>query len=266
MESDELVPVTDWAAIASGTGTRGDQDAERPDMVDAYLFLLASEQAIYVEAEEGSRAYVVELGEGKELHLVPTRSIQPGTYIVARVDGEGDYIPAIADALLGDQAERLRFAQQRWTESLQQLIASAGMRAVISRLKAAGSARAKHGNVRRWASSDSIRTADREDFRAIMQVIGLASEEDSLWQDMDLIDQAHLRAGQVVRKLLNREIRKGDTRELERRGWQGYDVKEIEGEGALRVARVEARAPETVRISARQTRELFSVERDLWQG
>ena len=45
------------------------------------------------------------------------------------------------------------------------------------------------------------------------------------------IDQAHRRAGQRVRALLNREIQKGDTRDLERRGWQDYDVEEIEGEG-----------------------------------
>ena len=140
------------------------------------------------------------------------------------------------------------------------------MNTVVSKLKAAGSPRASRGNVRRWASGSAIRTEDRQDFAAIMHVTGMASKEQELWEDMHRIDQAHLRAGQVVRKLLNREIRTGDTRELERRGWQDYEVEEIDGEGALRVARVEARAPDIMRISARQTRELFDVERDLWQG
>ncbi len=83
---------------------------------------------------------------------------------------------------------------------------------------------------------------------------------------MEIIDQAHRRAGQRVRRLLVKEILDGDTRELEVRGWQDYDVEEIEGEGALRVARVEARHPDMLRVSARQTRQLLPVERDLWQG
>jgi hypothetical protein len=266
MPPEELLPVTDWAAIAAGTGARGDQDVGRPDIVNAYLFLLASEQAIYVEADEGSRAYIVELGASKELHMVPTRSILPGSYIVTRVGGDGDYIPAIADSLLGEEAGRLRRAQERWTARLQRLIASAGMQAVETRLRAAGSPRATSSNIRRWASGGSIWTENYEDFLAIMQVVGLGEEAARLWQDMDLIDQAHRRAGQRVRKLLNREIRRADTEELERRGWQDYDVEEIEGEGALRVARVEARDPDLVRVSARQTRQLLAVERDLWQG
>ena len=264
--SAELIPVTDWAAIASGTGASRAEDEERPDTVDAYLLLLASEQAVYLEAEEGSRAYVVELGTSKELHMVATRSIQPGTYIVNRVGGEGDYIPAIADTLLAAEAPRLRAVQRRWKELLQDVVRSAGITAVLSRLAEAGSPRATRGNLRRWASAVSIRTEDHADFAALMKVIGLEAETDELWRAMDVIDQAHLRAGQRVRGLLVREILKGDTRELEDRGWQDYDVEEIKGEGALRVARVEARAPTTMRVGVRQTRQLFPVERDLWQG
>ena len=264
--SVELMPVTDWAAIASGTGASTDGPEERPDTVDAYLLLLASEQAVYLEAEDGSRAYVVELGSSKELHMVATRSIQPGTYVVNRVGGEGDYIPVIADALLGDESPRLRASQRRWKERLRDLIHSAGAQAVLSRLEAAGAPRATRSNLRRWASATSIRTEDYADFAALMKVIGLRAEAEDLWRDMDLIDQAHRRAGQRVRALLIREILDGDTRELELRGWQDYDVEEIEGEGLLRVARVEARAPATLRVGARETRQLFPVERDLWQG
>lgn len=266
MESKELVPVTDWSAIVSSTGAAAEHGGEREQTVDAYLLMLASDQAIYLEAEEGSRAYVVEIAEGKELHQVSTRSIQSGSYLVTRVGGEGDYIPDIADALLGDEAPRLRAEQLRWTGDLQTLITEIGLAAVCDRLKDAGSGRASPSNARRWASDSSIRTASFADFLAIMQVIGLEPEAESLWRDMDLIDQAHLRAGQRVRALLNREIRQGDTNELERRGWQDYDIAEIEGEGALRVARVEARAEDPVRIGPQKARRLIAVERDLWQG
>jgi hypothetical protein len=264
--SADLLPVTDWAAIAAGTGGAADGGADRPDTVDAYLLLLASEQAVYVEAEDGSHAYIAELGSSRELHMVPTRSIQPGTYLVNRVGGEGDYIPAIADTLLGQHAPRLRAAQRRWKEPLRQLVESRGVQAMLSRLEAAGAQRANRANLRRWLSAGSIRTEHRADFGALTEVAGIADDTDELWRDMEMIDQAHRRAGQRVRRLLVKEILDGDTRELEVRGWQDYDVEEIEGEGALRVARVEARHPDTLRVSARQTRQLLPVERDLWQG
>lgn len=266
IDPSELLPVTDWAAIASGTGGSTDATDERPDTVEAYLMLLASEQAVYVEAEEGSRAYVVELGSSRELHMVPTRSIQPGTYIVNRVGGEGDYIPAIADSLLGEHAPRLRAAQRRWKEPLRELVETVGVRAMLSRLEAAGAERANRANLRRWLSAGSIRTEHYADFAALMNLAGLAEETAELWRDMEVIDKAHRRAGQRVRALLVKEILDGDTRQLEVRGWQDYDVEEIEGEGALRVARVEARYPDVLRVSSRQTRQLLPVERDLWQG
>ena len=264
--SAELIPVTDWAAIASRTGGAVAAGEERPDTVDAYLLVLASGEAVYLEAEEGSRAYVVELGSSKELQMVPTRSIEPGMYLVVRVGGEGDYIPAIADALLGGEAARLRAAQRRWKDRLHGLIASHGSQAVVKLLTSAGAPRASRANLRRWASPNSIRTEDLADFIPLMNVIGLEGEARELWKDMDLIDQAHLRAGQRVRRLLVREILNGDTHQLETSGWQDYDVGGIEGEGALRVARVEARAPGTLRVGSRQTRVLVRVERDLWQG
>lgn len=263
---NELLPPTDWSAISARSKPRDDAPPGRAELVQAHLLLLASDEAVYLEAEEGSRAYVVALGAEKELRQVPTRSIEPGTYLVTRKGGEGDYIPAIADSLLGGQAAALRSAQRSWKWLLQDLVATVGLRGVVRRLKEAGSARATDMNARRWASDASIRTQDFQDFYAIMSVIGLEAQAEDLWNQMALIDQAHLRAGQRVRALLEREILKADTRELERRGWMDYDVAEIEGEGALRVARVEARAPDTVSVSGRTTRQPFPVERDLWQG
>jgi hypothetical protein len=266
-DSHELLAPTDWAAIgATSTPTEDGPAGRTPEIVQAYLLLLASDEAVYLEAEEGSRAYVVALGAEKELRQVPTRSIAPGTYLVTREGGEGDYIAAIANSLLGEGAGELRAAQRRWKGMLQELVQRLGLHAVVRRLEEAGSLRATEMNARRWASDSSIRTQDYRDFQAIMSVIGLDAEAEDLWKQMALIDQAHLKAGQRVRALLEHEILEGDTRELERKGWMDYDVAEIEGEGALRVARVEARAPETMPVQARTTRRPFQVERDLWQG
>jgi hypothetical protein len=199
--------------------------------------------------------------------MVPTRSILPGAYLVNRVGGEGDYIPAIADSLLGEQAGRLRAAQRRWKEPLRHLARAIGVHAMLSRLEAAGAERANRANLRRWLSAESIRTEHYTDFAALTTVAGVGAEAEELWKDMELIDQAHRRAGQRVRALLVKEILDGDTRELEARGWQDYNVEEIEGEGALRVARVEARHPDVLRVNARDTRQLLPVDGELlWHG
>lgn len=266
LTAEDLQPVTDWGAIVVGTGARSSGSPDQSDVIEAYVFLLASDQAVYLEAEDGSRAQVVELGDAKQLRQVSTGAIQVGTYLVTRLGGEGDYIPAIADSLLGEEAARLRAAQCDSKARLRWVVDAAGPDETIARLREAGSQRASKGNLRRWLSPGSIRTEDFADFAAIMSVIGADDSAIALWGEMAKIDQAHLRAGQRVRALLNEQIVKGDTRELERRGWQDYDVPEIEGEGALRVARVESRGPERILIEARRTRELLSVERDLWQG
>src|SRR5262249_49399759 len=99
-DADEVLPPTDWSAISARARPREEGAVAQPEHVPAYLLLLASDQAVYLEAEEGSRAYVVALGGDKELRQVSTRSIDPGTYLVIREGGEGDYIPAIADSLL----------------------------------------------------------------------------------------------------------------------------------------------------------------------
>jgi hypothetical protein len=265
-DADEVLPPTDWSAIGARARPPEESALAQPELVSAYLLLLASDQAVFLEAEEGSRAYVVELGGEKELRQVSTRSIDPGTYLVIREGGEGDYIPAIADSLLGANAQELRAAQRRWKSRLQELIDCRGLDHVLGCLKEEGAVRATDMNVRRWASDASIRTQDYRDFHAIMRVVGLDGEAEQLWQKMALIDRAHLRAGQRVRALLESEILTADTRELERRGWMDYDVPEIEGEGALRVARVADRAPETVLVPTRTTRHAFPVDRDLWQG
>ena len=71
---------------------------------------------------------------------------------------------------------------------------------------------------------------------------------------MSTIFAAHLQAGNEVRKLLVEEIRKADSAALLQRGWSDYDVESIEGEGALRVARIAGRA-----LSSRTSREAGSV-------
>jgi hypothetical protein len=95
-------------------------------------------------------------------------------------------------------------------------------------------------------------------------VIGEYERFDEIWRSMEEIDGAHRRAGHWVRLQLENEIRKADRNGLAMTGWQDFDVAEIEGEGALRVARIEGRSPSLEQVSRNRTRRLFELDRDLW--
>lgn len=261
VEAIDLFPVMDWNLIPHSVYTVKHFGGTQEVAVEAHCFTLASGQITYLEAEIGSRIFVVEFNPTKIAHLVPIESIQQGTYLVLRIGGEGDYIFSIADSILGKQAKDLRGEQLRWKELLCDLIDVKGIGLVSQSLRASGSARANHSNnVKRWASSNSIKTQDRKDFDAIMSVIGLASEANTLWQKMEIIHKAHQQAGQKLRKLLEREVLNADIRELERNGYIDCELPEVDGGGLLRVARVMERSPNTYMVSKRTTRKLIDSE------
>jgi hypothetical protein len=263
--ADDWVPQTDWRAVSAAASRRPDYEAGH-DSVDAWLYLLASGDGVYLEAGEGSRAYVVELEGDVSMHQELTSQIGPGDFLVLRTEGEGDYIRAIADSILGVRAVELREMQAWWKQCLGDRVRSAGWHSVRVALEAAGAIRANDQNVRQWLRPDSIRTRAPEDFSAILEVIGARERFREIWDGMGMIDSAHRRAGFQVRQLLVDLLLRGDSSALEARGWADFDVVEIEGEGALRVARVEDRAPATERVPRSRTRRPFAVGEDLWLG
>jgi len=263
IEARDLVPKANWQAILRAAPRPGDGQAE---IVRASLFVLAPGEGVYLSCEDGARAYVAEIGSAVSVRQEPVAEIGPGTFLVIRTEGDGDYIRAIADRLLGTKATALRAKQDRWSAQLREALEVMGAEEVVRELKKAGATHASVSNVRRWSERESIRTRDPADFFAILKLAGREHEAQDDWGAMGEIHAAHVGAGQRVRSLLVKEISKGDAEELAGRGWADYDVEEIEGEGTLRVSRVEARSPRTVDVAIHQTRRLFELDRDLWQG
>lgn len=261
--AEEWIPKADWQAISAAGGRRPGDDAAS-DPVDAWLFALASGEGVFLEASEGSRAYVIELEDDLSIHQESTSQIDKGDFVVLRTGGEGDYIRAIADSILGNKWHALREMQADWKQGLARAIADVGSHGLREALEAAGAVRATDNNIRAWLRPDSIRTRDPADFLAITTVIGAQDRFRELWDGMGAIDSAHRRAGMQVRALLIREILRSDRSLLVSQGWADFDVEEIEGEGTLRVARVDARAPEPQRIPRTRTRRPFPIGRDLW--
>jgi hypothetical protein len=264
--AEEWVPTADWRAI-SAAGRRRAGDDVGSEQVDAWLFALASGDGVYLEASEGSRAYIAEIEEDDvSIHQELTSRIGPGDFVVLRTEGEGDYVRPMADAILGKNAGALRGMQAGWKRELAAKLAELGIAGLRRALQSAGSVRATDQNIRQWLRPESIRPRDPADFSAIAAVIGARDRFRELWDAMGAIDSAHRRAGFQVRALLVEEIRSGDKSALTAQGWADFDAEGIEGEGALRVARVDGRAPEALRVPRTRTRHPFPIGRDLWLG
>jgi hypothetical protein len=263
--AEDWVPSADWKAISAVGRRRVGEDAGS-DPVQAWLFALASGDGVYLEAGEGSRAYIVELDGDVAVRQELTSQIEIGDVIVLRTEGEGDYIRPIADSILGRNARALREMQAGWKRQLAEKMSELGTRGLRRALDNAGAVRATDNNIRQWLRPDTIRPRDPADFSAITAVIGARERFRELWDGMGAIDSAHRRAGFQVRALLVEELVGGDRSLLISQGWADFDVEGIEGEGALRVARVEGRAPDAQLIPRTRTRRPFTIGRDLWLG
>ncbi len=265
VDADLLVPTVDWDALTRVSGGRR-RSADDVDDVPANLFLLADGHAVYLEAGDGPTIDVVvdlEPGATPRLRSERTRAIGTGDYIVLRSEGgSGDYIPGIADALLGKRAATLRASQARWKKALRETVRAKGFSRVERDLRSLG---VTSPNLRYRMWRNSLRSRDPNDFRILLEYIGVGDEAAALWTAMGEIFEAHLRAGQDVRKLLEKAVLATDPEELVQRGRVDVGLVEMDA-GTLSVVRVEARSPETVAVDEDDLRVMTEVEPDLWQG
>ncbi len=201
------------------------------------------------------------LDDQDRIDQVRVRDIGIGSAIVLRREGGGkDFIADVADALMGETAVELRTAQKRWKTVLRETVRKlGGVPNVEDTLRRRG-IRAK--NVRYWMSPENIRTQSRDDFRILMNLIGI-EEPDILWQQMGRIDRAHRKAGARIRDMLLEEVRNADLSTLEGDGFMDFELP-TEGAGTLTAFRVEGKAPDKELVSARLLRNPFPVGRNLW--
>lgn len=265
MEAALLVPTVDWDALARASGTQR-RGADDVDAVPANLFLLADGYSVFLEATDGPTIDVVvnlESGSQPKLRSERTRAIAQGDFIVLRSEGgSGDYIPGIADARLGRRASLLRASQAQWKEALRKKVREHGFPRVERELRALG---VPSPNLRYRLWKNSLRSRDPNDFRILMEYIGLADRAAEIWIAMGDIFEAHIRAGQDVRKLLENAVLAADSEQLIQTGRVDVRLTEMSA-GTLSVLRVEGRAPEPTSVDEDELRVMIRVEPDLWQG
>lgn len=271
LDPEDFLPSIDWDAVLRRVSARTMGDSEQVDdgeeYVTAILFQLEGEIVVPLDASEGARATVFTLNqeETDPVRRIPVTNIEPGMFLLVRTGGGGEYIVIVADRILRERSGKAREVQRNWKDQLRWKARQDGLGQVVHSLKRYGSRRANHVNVRNWMSYRTIKTEDQRDFRAIMNLIGLPEQFDEYWQTMTLIDRAHKRAGQLIRKQLLAEVRSADLHDLEKLGRMEFDLPDVEGV-SLNAIRIQDVHPETFEIDVSRLGQPFELDGNPWLG
>jgi hypothetical protein len=254
IDADAVLPLVNWQQIVQ---TARETAEETQDDVDARLFILESGRAVFLEADEQATARTIDVNnEEQPVQRVAVTELTPGMFVLLRTSGGGDYVVPVADRILGTSAENVRTQQRQWKQRLRELAKTEGITAISRRLREHGSRIAGIVNVRNWMSERSIKTANYEDFAAIMAVIGEAQRAKDFWNSMCVIDRAHRKAGFHISKLLLKQVKATDLRELELQGTLEFTLPEEEG-GSITAFRIEQIAPDLYRIPVTRIGHVF---------
>lgn len=262
---DELNPVVDWDAILKAgiaePGTPGETGTSAD--VKARLYLLEGQHAVFLSDDPDSTVLVIKTGAGPgddiEVSRVRIRELSRGDFLLLRTHGGGDMIVDVANVLLKEYRAEVRDKQRRWKRRLLDRVREYGLDAVAGMLRDRGAIRANETNLRNWMSERLIRPAAREDFNAIMALIGLQDRSDSYWKAMRMIEKAHHRAGRYIRKQLLERVRDVDAEALRREGLVRFQLEEGRG-GDLTAFRIVEVAPATTLVPSHHLNTPFSFE------
>ena len=271
LNPEDFLPSIDWEDILRMVSARTAGDPENADddeeYVTALLFQLEGEIVVPLDASEAARATVLMLNqeETDPVGRIPVTNIEPGMFLLLRTGGGGEYIVPVADRILSERSGRAREIQRDWKDHLRTRVRQDGLRQVVYALERYGSRRANQVNVRNWMSYRSIKTEDQRDFRAVMRLIGLEDRFDDYWQTMTLIDRAHRRAGQLIRKQLLAEVRGADLQDLEKLGRMDFELPGVEGVN-LTAFRIQDIHPQIYEINVARLGHPFELDGNPWLG
>lgn len=236
IQAEEVLPTIDWHHISKTVSQLHATNSH--EGVLAKLFFLENSLGVLLEYDDKATTLVIDLEEEiAPVNRKPSTDIKPGMFVLLRTSGGGDLIIPLADRLLGNKAELARKAQRLWKDRLRSIIEKIGIKNTITQLKKMGSPRANEVNLRNWLSYRSIKTDDYKDFLAIMTLLQYGSKAEKFWEIMKLIDHAHRKAGRHIRKLLLKQVKTADLKDLERLGKKTFELPEVEG-GSLTAFRV----------------------------
>ncbi len=264
IDADDLSNIVDKVeSVMSSLNNKGRDEYED---VEAICVLLEGDWVVFVEATEGAKALIIDPDEESDdrFSRIFVKDIQPGTFVLVRTSGGGDYIVPMANKFLGSLAQKAREYQNHWKELLRIYVRNRGLFETCIDLIDLGSEIANETNVRNWMSPRSIRTKTSRDFFAIMELVGLKDKKGEYWNMMSHINKAHLKAGFEIRDILLNQVRDLDMEDLQKQGKMDFKLSD-DDEGGLTAFRVERVLRERVQVPYSRIGDPFKLEEQLWR-
>jgi hypothetical protein len=165
-------------------------------------------------------------------------------FLILRTEGGRDLLKPIADRLMGKRARKARQLQKYWKDKFKRYVLYEGLEEVARKLRLWGSKRATLANVRYWASPDSIKPQNKDDFFAIMRLIQETQRADLFWNVASFIDRAHKKAGKVISRILLQKVAGVTAYELAGIGRMDIQLTE-NGGGKVTLLRIVDVSPES---------------------
>ena len=227
------------------------------------LVVLEDESFIYLEIEGSSR--IVTFTHEVEIQKILNSELEAGMSLVVRTEGSGDSIAAVADILLGKEAEKIRNKQEEWKIAFRKkLFTYSSVDEVADVLTSLGAPTASDTNVRNWQRNETIKPHNLDDFKAIMNFSGHLGKTQGYWKNAKRIDLAHKKAGKVIKKLLLSKITKSTLVDLEKYGRIDIEISGLAGK--VSVIRIESILPENYELLSGKSNIIMNVEGGLkWQ-
>ena len=260
--ADYLSRSFDWGGLAAAAR----QQEPHHSRVAAVPLLLADSWVVWIPTA-AERITVVDpyAPPSERVHERSLGEVGRGTFVAFRLEGGGDMVAELADRefLKGD-APRLRERQEAWKNLLRRKVTELGAEHVAMELKRLGATEtANASNVERWSSPEGIKMQNRQDFEAVLKLVGAEGDAAAWWNDMRRILSAHLRAARRIRAMLDAKIRAGEgLHALVETGFAEIELDTTAG-GTLGVFLVTGRG-DTHEIPQTQLRAPIRLDVDNW--
>ncbi|MCF7675039.1 MAG: hypothetical protein K9M97_06830 [Akkermansiaceae bacterium] len=192
------------------------RDGEKMETVAGKQVFLSADHVVYL-LEDGSAYRLVDhLDEesGKRtcegVEHVDVDEIGSGDILLFSEEGGGEMIFAVANHILGKEAERFRNIQKSWKSTYISKAIFESDTKIIMDLKKLGAKAVTPGMIYNWRSPLNIGPGSWTNFEALLKYCGLEDRKEEIFQATRSIRSAHVQAGaQLAGRLL--EMMRGQS-------------------------------------------------------
>lgn len=251
------------------------QTRQEAESLDLRLFMLEGGLGVFLEEIDRAKIWQLHLADKPSAENALVQDVKPGSFLLLRTRGGGDYVHEVADRMMGMEAPLRRAEQEDWKSLLRSAVNQSGVKIVRDRLSKAAGTAISTGQIRYWMWSGSIGPASDRDFEAVLDYLNMRAKFERYQQNIVQFRRFHIRAGRAIVRELIDAVEGANTRELTRSGVAEFALdpagpdevnsRTVADGGTLTVIRVVERTDIVLNLPARRARQLFDVEDRRWQ-